>query len=186
MAFRRAHRPTLDPATLGAFGDGSYIQEPVTIGCPERIHIGAEVLIRSNAWLALLDEGYGRKYDPELRIGDGTKIGRDFFASCVGHITIGANVLIADRVFIGDSYHGYENPGVPIIDQPMAEPRPVTIKDGAFIGVGAIILYGVTIGENAFVAAGSVVIRDVPARTVVAGNPGRVVRRWTGQEWAAE
>jgi maltose O-acetyltransferase len=41
---------------------------------------------------------------------------------------------------------------------------------------------GVTIGENALVAAGAVVNRDVPARTVVAGNPARVVRRWDDVE----
>jgi maltose O-acetyltransferase len=50
---------------------------------------------------------------------------------------------------------------------------PVTVRDGAFIGAGSIVLPGVTIGEHAIVAAGSVVTRDVPDRTVVGGNPAR-------------
>jgi acetyltransferase-like isoleucine patch superfamily enzyme len=53
---------------------------------------------------------------------------------------------------------------------------PVTIKDGAWINFGAIVLKGVTIGEGAVVAAGAVVTKDVPANTVVAGNPARVVK----------
>ncbi len=53
----------------------------------------------------------------------------------------------------------------------------VRIKRGAYIGVHSIILPGVTIGEGAIVGAGSVVTKDVPAFTVVAGNPAREIRR---------
>lgn len=168
---------------MAAFGPNSHIERPITIGCPHRIRIGERVLIRGGAWLALLEEDRHRTYDPRLTIGAGTAIGRDFMASCVGHITIGEKVLIADRVFIGDSYHQFEDPDVPIIDQPMAPPQPVTIGRGAFLGVGAIILRGVTVGENAYVSAGAVVTRDVPARSVVVGNPARVVRHWKDGEW---
>lgn len=54
---------------------------------------------------------------------------------------------------------------------------PTLVKRGASIGSNATILCGVTIGENAIVGAGSVVTKDVPADTVVAGNPARVLRR---------
>lgn len=54
--------------------------------------------------------------------------------------------------------------------------REVIIKRNAYIGVGAIILPGVTIGEHAIVAAGSVVTKDVPPHTVVAGVPVRVIK----------
>jgi maltose O-acetyltransferase len=54
--------------------------------------------------------------------------------------------------------------------------RPIRIGDGAWIGGGAIVLPGVGIGDEAVIAAGSVVTRDVSARTVVAGNPARVIR----------
>ena len=50
------------------------------------------------------------------------------------------------------------------------------VKRGASIGSGATILANLTIGENAIVGAGSVVTRDVPANTIVAGNPARVLR----------
>lgn len=55
--------------------------------------------------------------------------------------------------------------------------RPVMIHDKVWIGFGATILKGVVIGEGAVVGAGSMVTRDVPAHTVVAGNPARPVKR---------
>lgn len=54
--------------------------------------------------------------------------------------------------------------------------RPVTIKRGAAIGIGAIIMPGVTVGEGASVGSGSVVTKDVPAWSLVAGNPAKVIR----------
>ena len=54
--------------------------------------------------------------------------------------------------------------------------RPIVIKDDVWIGMNVIILKGVTIGEGAIVGAGSVVTKDVPAWTVVAGNPAKVVK----------
>ena len=54
--------------------------------------------------------------------------------------------------------------------------KPVTIKDGAWIGAGAIVLPGVTVGEQAVVAAGAVVTRDVPDATLVAGVPARIIK----------
>jgi maltose O-acetyltransferase len=90
------------------------------------------------------------------------------------HITLNSKVTIEDNATVGpfvkiftDS-HTFENPkrrfGKMIS-------RPVTIKEGAFIGAGAIILQGVTIGEGAIVGAGTVVAKDVPPQTTVIGNP---------------
>lgn len=55
--------------------------------------------------------------------------------------------------------------------------KPVTIKKGAVISVGCIVIAGVTIGENSIVGAGSVVTQDVPDYCVVVGNPARVVKK---------
>ena len=54
--------------------------------------------------------------------------------------------------------------------------RPITIEDNVWLGGGVIVLPGVTIGRDAVVGAGAVVTRDVPRRTVVVGNPARVIR----------
>ena len=61
-------------------------------------------------------------------------------------------------------------------DWSVVNSKPIKICDDAWIGMNVIILKGVTIGEGAVVGAGSVVTKDVPAWTVVAGNPARVVK----------
>lgn len=130
------------------------------------------------AWLSVVEEHRGRRYEPRLRIGDRVEIGRDMVIACVGLIEIGADVLTGDRVFIGDTYHDFRAPDTPVARQQMVDPKPVRIGQGAFLGVGAIVLPGVTIGDNAYVGAGAVVTEDVPDRCVVVGNPARVIRRW--------
>jgi UDP-2-acetamido-3-amino-2,3-dideoxy-glucuronate N-acetyltransferase len=59
---------------------------------------------------------------------------------------------------------------------------PTRVRRRASIGSGAVIVPGITIGDGAIVGAGAVVTRDVPARTVVAGNPARVLRSLAAEE----
>lgn len=91
-------------------------------------------------------------------------------------ITIEDDVLIGSGVHIYVGNHKYGDPAAPIINQGYEQFRPVVLKSGCWIGANATVLAGVTIGENAVVGAGSVVTTDVQARTVVAGNPARVIR----------
>jgi acetyltransferase-like isoleucine patch superfamily enzyme len=65
--------------------------------------------------------------------------------------------------------------GIPIVQTDL-DIRPVRIRTGADIGVGAVILPGVTIGEHSIVGAGAVVTQDVPPFAIVAGVPARVLR----------
>lgn len=89
-----------------------------------------------------------------------------------GGIRIGDGVMIAPKVSLISGGH-------PL---PLAERReylsfaPIVIEDDVWIGTSAVILQGVTIGAGAVVAAGAVVSRDVPARTLVAGVPARVIK----------
>ena len=166
------------PDAYAAFGRGSVIAPPATITCPQRVEIGAAVSIMPGAWLSIVEEHQGRSFTPRLRIGDRVSMGRDIVIACIGLVEIAADVLTADRVFIGDTYHDFRDPDTPVIEQRLADPRPVRIGRGAFIGIGAIVLPGVTIGKNGYVGAGAVVTEDVPERSVVVGNPARVIRRW--------
>jgi len=104
-------------------------------------------------------------------------------------IEIGSHCLISWNVGIADSdFHPLE-PAQRLVDahalapfykdrppRPKLETRPVKIGDNVWIGMNAIILKGVTIGENSVVAAGAVVVKNVPANTVVAGNPAVTVK----------
>jgi serine acetyltransferase len=161
---------------FGAFGEDTYVVPPALISSPELIFLGDRVLIQEHSWLSVVAAAPG--VTPRLTIGSGTHILRMCHIACIGEIEIGPNCMIAERVLIGDTYHDYRDPQMPILDQPMVTPEKVTIRAGAYVGAGSVVLMGVTIGENAYVGAGAVVTRDVEARTLVVGNPARPVSRW--------
>ncbi len=112
-------------------------------------------------------------------------------------VRVGNNVYIGFLVIIDGEYPEYIEigdeasigPGVTIMAHSGASPfhqrnkifyegpQKVTIKRGVWLAAGSIILPGVTIGEGSIVAAGSVVSRDVPAYTMVAGNPARAIKQ---------
>jgi hypothetical protein len=163
------------PSAYGAFGRGTVVVPPARVVTPECTFLGDDVLVHEGCLLSVVRAVPG--VEPRLEIGSGTNLGRLFSVACVGEVLIGANVLAAERVFIADTFHGYEDPERPIIEQPMAPGRRVVVGDGAFLGIGSCVLGGVTIGENAYVGAGAVVTTDVEPRTIVVGNPARPLRR---------
>lgn len=89
----------------------------------------------------------------------------------IGGITIEDDVMLGPRVNLTSENHPLDPH-----DRKAVIPGHILIKRNAWIGAGATILPGITIGENAIVAAGAVVNRDVPANTVVAGVPARVIK----------
>jgi maltose O-acetyltransferase len=112
-----------------------------------------------------------------LKIGVDTFIGHDVFISCSPPgVEIGSFVDIAPRVSIINGTHD-----VDMLGRHTAGPGkclPINIKDGVWIGAGAIILPGVTIGEKSIIGAGSVVSGDIPAYTLSVGVPCRPIKRW--------
>jgi acetyltransferase-like isoleucine patch superfamily enzyme len=97
-----------------------------------------------------------------------------FFHSA-GGLLIGKNVSIAPGVKILTSSHGEEGVEKPILHSRI-EFAPVTIENDCNIGVGVIILPGVTIAQGTLVGAGAVVNKDLPPYAVAAGVPARVIR----------
>lgn len=88
-------------------------------------------------------------------------------------LTIGANTLIAGGVKICGVNHGFSSLDHPIRDQPTRE-LPIEIGNDVWIGMGAIILPGVTIGDGCVIGANSVVNKDVPPMSIGVGSPFRV------------
>ena len=109
------------------------------------------------------------------RIGSHCKISSHTFI-CEG-VTIEDDVFIGHGViFINDTYPRATNEAGGLQTQEDWKVEPTLVKRGASIGSNCAILSNITIGEKAIVGAGSVVTRDVPPRTIVAGNPARILR----------
>lgn len=123
----------------------------------------------------------------QLIIKDNVFIGGGTLLDCVCQIVIEQNVLISYGCVISDSDNhslkysdrrddlsawrrGFEH------DWSNTNSEPILINKGAWVGAKSIILKGVTVGECAIIGAGSVVTKNVPAWTIVAGNPARVIR----------
>jgi acetyltransferase-like isoleucine patch superfamily enzyme len=110
-------------------------------------------------------------------LGAFTRIGKNVFINhaCsfldLGGITIEDDVLIGPRVNLVT-----ENHPLSPAERKVLVCKPIVIKRNAWIGAGATVLPGVIIGENAVVAAGAVVARDVPANTVAAGVPAKMIK----------
>lgn len=133
---------------------------------------------------SLLEELFQHKID------DSVAIVSPFYCDCGCRVFIGKNVTInKGATFISPGKVEIENdvliaPEVKIatVNHDLRDRHnllhfaKVTIKENAWIGIGAIILPGVTIGKNAVVAAGSVVTKDVPANAIVGGNPAKLIK----------
>lgn len=161
---------------FACWGKSSRIARGAKIIGPELIQIGGGVTIGEMAWLNAKDDRSDGM--PTLTIGDGTYIGRLIQINAWRSVVIGNNVLIADRVFISDADHNFSDVTIPIRLQGDSYLGAVTLRDGCWIGIGAVILPGVTIGRNSVVAANAVVTRDVPDCTVVGGVPAKVIKQF--------
>ena len=111
----------------------------------------------------------------EISIGDYSGIGLN--ARLSGPITIGHHVMMGPDVMIYTANHQTSDLETPMMMQGDSEAQAVTIGDDVWIGARVIILPGVQIGKGAILAAGSIITKDVPAMTVVGGNPARMIKQ---------
>jgi acetyltransferase-like isoleucine patch superfamily enzyme len=150
--------------------------------------IAPDVKLGKNVTIHHFVNLYGCEIGDETRIGTfveiqrGAKVGRRVKIS--SHTFICEGVEVEDQVFIGhnvtfinDRYPRAVNTQGELQTKDDWQMVTTVVRRGASIGSGSTILCGVQIGEDAIVGAGSVVTRDVPAGTIVAGNPARELRR---------
>lgn len=102
---------------------------------------------------------------------------------CRDQVTIEKDVFAGHDIMILTGSHDYEQFGEARKISGIS--KPVTIKEGAWLGTRCIILPGVTVGEHSVVGAGAIVTKDVEPYTVVAGNPARVIKKYNKEtkEW---
>ncbi|MFH0919382.1 MAG: acyltransferase [Fibrobacterota bacterium] len=156
------------------FGKESRINPPATVSNAAKISIGNHVIIKKHAWLNVLDNNDPQR--PSLIIGDNTYIGNSVQINAWNNVILEDHVLVADRVYISDADHNFTQTDKPIRTQGDSFKGKVHLKSGCWIGIGAVILPGITIGKNAIVAANALVTKDVPDNAVVGGNPAKIIK----------
>ncbi|WP_062064723.1 acyltransferase [Cellvibrio sp. OA-2007] len=157
--------------TLGSIPEIAHPRSLVIFG--RNIHLGkyAQIIcasdncVRFTSWPS-------KQADAEIVIGDYCLISPGVRISAAQSIRIGDNCMLAANVIISDSdWHGIYNR-----IRPFRCTKPVVIENNVWLGERVIVTKGVTIGENSVVGAGSVVTRNIPANSVAAGNPARIIK----------
>lgn len=120
-----------------------------------------------------------------VHVGKGSKIARSVLIddSRPDLITIGKNVWVTAgcQLLCHQRDISQYKVGVPVMDLPLKY-APIVIEDGAHIGIGSIIMPGVTIGKGAVIGAGSVVTKDIPPYCVAVGVPAKVIKTFTEEK----
>lgn len=148
----------------------------------QNISLGNDVSIGILCWIAT---NVSLHKEPKLVIGNRVHIGAYAMIIAANEIRIGNNVLLSERVTILDHAHEYRDVTKGVIDQPIVDKGKIEVGDDSFIGINSVIMGGVVIGKHVIVAANSVVTHDVPAYSVVAGAPAKVIKRYDKkqQKW---
>jgi len=182
----RTHAYTrLIRGSFGAMGKNCAVLMSIRCSNPKDIFVGDGVFIGADAWIDCIKQYDTQKFTPRLEIGSGTQIGHHSHIMVIGDMKIGKEVMMANKVYITDNLHGYEDVTRSMIDQPLVH-RPVVIEDRVWLGENVSVLPGVRIGKHSVIGSNSVVSRDIPAYCVAVGAPAVVIKRYDGDKWNRE
>ena len=154
---------------------GAYARHPIEGEVLEalesgRLRVGEGTLFEPGCWLTLGPEA-------EISIGSGCFLNRNVMLAAAERIEIGDHVMFANGCFVGDADHRYDDPDVPITWQGFTPRGPVKIGSNVWFGVNCVVMGGVEIGDRSVIGSNSVVTKSVPAGTIAAGSPAKVIRK---------
>lgn len=173
--YERSHRPfarlMLDREMARR---GSYARHPIEGNFLEglksgQLEIGQGCHFEPGCWLTMSDHA-------KVTLGDDVWLNRNVMVAAENEVTIGDHVMFANGCFIGDASHRFNDPTIPITWQGFTSKGPVRIGSNVWLGVNVVVTSGVTIGDHCVVGANSVVTSDLPAKTIAAGSPAKVIR----------
>lgn len=147
------------------------------------VYIGLHCALKGKNNITLEDSVTVRPYAQiwsvgTVRIGRGSEIGERCRISIANSLNMGEKVLLSPNVYITDCDHEYCNLEVPVIDQGVVQRgQTVSIGDGSYIGINAVIVGNVKIGKHCVIGVNSVVTKDVPDYCVAVGSPSRVIKK---------
>lgn len=155
-----------------SLGQGVFIDDHVTLYAHRDgggIHIGDHASVQRFSIFETIRGG-------SISIGQHTHIQSGCnLTAALGNIRIGSHVQLAPRCALYPYQHGVSDLTIPIAQQPILSKGDILIEDDAWLGVGVIVMDGVTIGRGAVIGAGAVVTKDVPPLAIAVGAPAKVV-----------
>jgi acetyltransferase-like isoleucine patch superfamily enzyme len=133
-----------------------------------RLEIGPHTLFEPGVWITA--PGAAR-----VRIGEGSFLNLGVMVASVELVEIGSHCMFANGCFVTDGSHRFDDPNRPVTWQGFTTKGPTRIGDNVWCGANVVVTSGVTIGDRCVIGANSVVTRDVPAGSIAAGAPARVL-----------
>lgn len=160
-------------------GSNVRIYSPYSIKGLRYVTVGDNVKVGNGCSLEAWDLHNDKSFQPSIVLGDNVSIGKNCHIGAINEVIIEDNVLTGSDILIIDHAHGMST-----VDDVKISPNErllfskgkIHIKKNVWIGDKVVILPNVIIGENSIIGAGSIVTKNVPANSVVCGNPARVVK----------
>jgi acetyltransferase-like isoleucine patch superfamily enzyme len=135
-----------------------------------RLEIGPQAFFEPHVWLTAGDIG-------RIRIGGGTFLNLCVQVAAVDLVEIGAHCMFANGCFVTDGNHRFDDPEMPVPWQGFTSKGPTRVGDNVWCGANVIITSGVTVGERCVIGSNSVVTEDLPAFSIAAGAPAKVLKK---------
>jgi len=135
-----------------------------------RLQIGRGVLLEPGVWITA--PGSAR-----VRIGEGSFLNMGVMLAAQELVEIGEHCMLANGCFVSDASHRFDDPERPVTWQGFTSKGPTRVGANCWLGANVVVTSGVSIGERCVIGANSVVAADVPAFSVAAGAPAKVLRR---------
>ncbi len=134
-----------------------------------RLEVGPQTLLEPGVWLTAPDRA-------RIRIGGGTFLNLGVMVAAAELVEIGDHCMFANGCFVTDASHRFDDRHRPVPWQGFTSKGPTRIGDNVWCGAHVVITSGVTIGERCVIGANSVVTTDIPAFSIAAGVPAKVLR----------
>jgi acetyltransferase-like isoleucine patch superfamily enzyme len=135
-----------------------------------RLEVGPQALLEPNVWLT----GPG---SARIRIGAGAFLNIAVMIAALELVEIGDHCMFANGCFVTDANHRFDDPARPVPWQGFTSRGPTRIEDNVWCGANVVVTSGVTIGHRSVIGANSVVTTNIPAYSIAAGAPARVLRQ---------
>lgn len=162
----------------------SYIGTGAKVYGTRSIHMGTGAYIHRHAWIEAVGSFGSDTFNSTIVIGKGFSASDRLHISAINQIEIGDHCLFGSGVYVGDHNHGsyrgeeQSSPGEPPVFRELVSHGPVIIGSNVWIGDNSVVVGPVTIGDGVVIGANSIVVKDIPAHTLAAGNPAKILKRY--------